>query len=188
MMPRSRQLSALLVLFCTALALAAASCSDDDDPTRPQPTTTAPDTTQPQPETETDEQALQALAEDWFEIAPSLLQPEGDLALAAEYLVDPYLGEVEAQAEEYRSQGVEVQVSDRSGQEIESLQIEGDTAVIVECVVDGDLLVDSDSGEVLNDSVAAIRTSTKAVATDQGWRLSERTTTDEFEGQDTCAE
>jgi hypothetical protein len=188
MMPRSRQLSALLVLFCTALALAAASCSDDDDPTRPQPTTTAPDTTQPQPETETDEQALEALAEDWYEASREAYRnAEFDLATVERYLVDPYLSAFVAAVEDYRAQGQTSRPGEASRHVIGEVAVDDESGFVEECIVDAEVLLD-EVGAVVNDEIVTSRTRTSAVMTSSGWRFSDREVLGDEEGGDQCDE
>lgn len=176
---RSRQLSIYLAVFCLALV----ACGDGEDDADPQPTTTSPSTTQ-SPE-EADEQALRQLAEDWDGAITEIYLEEASEASADQYLAEPYLTEFQAQLEDFRATGNQIEVTDRSGHQIESVDVEADAAAVIECVIDGDILRDQE-GTVLNDAVEVKRYSTSAQRTAEGWRFTDRTTLPTEEGE-VCA-
>lgn len=179
-MSRSRQLSVYLVASCLAFA---ACGGDDPDDAGPQPTTTAPSTTQPQ---DPDEQALRSLAEAWYETIRQIYDEGAETSTASDYLTEPYLGAFVRQVEEYRSGDETIESSPRSSHEVRSVEVNGDAAVVVECVIDADIVRAAD-GAVVNDSVVAKLYSTSAERTEEGWRLRDRETLVEQEG-DECAE
>ncbi|HEX7131111.1 MAG TPA: hypothetical protein VF228_00965 [Iamia sp.] len=176
-MSRSRQLSALLVVFCLFLA----ACGGDSDDPETQPTTTQPSTTTTQSQEEDDEQALRQLAEDWYLAIREIYDEEADLDLAAEYLIDPYLSGFQVQVNEYRAGDETIESSPDSTHDVVDVTVEGDSATVIECVVDADVLKAAD-GSVISDDVVAKLFSTSAIRTGDEWRLQERTTVDEAEG------
>lgn len=179
-MSRSRQLSALLVLFC----LVAGACGGDDgtDADR-QPTTTAPSTTRsPQEE---DEEALRQLAEDWYETSDAIYQHRQEPATAEGFLVDPYLTAYVEQARELVESGRVSEPSERSRLEILEVRVDGDTAVITQCSIDADVLK-GPNGEVIDDKVYAQLLETNAVRGEAGWRFNNRRMLSEEEGADEC--
>ncbi len=178
-MSRSRQLSAYLTVFCLAFA----ACGGDDEDARPQPTTTSPSTTQSQQQE--DEQALRHLAEDWYETYSEIFQSQGDGAVAVEFLMDPYLAQFQAQLEDLRESGNETVRNNQSRQIVEQITVDGDRAVVTECVVNANVLKSSD-GQVINDEVTVRRLETRAVRTEEGWRFTERSVLQELEGESEC--
>jgi hypothetical protein len=182
-MPRSRQLSALLIVF----ALALASCTDDgENDADPQPTTTQPSTTTTESPEAEDEQALRQLAEDWYEAYNVIFESRSSAEDAQTFLVDPYLRQFQTQFEDFVSSGNQTEISDRSSQRVEEVSIEGDRALVTECVVNANVLVDP-NGEVLNDEVGARRLESTAVRGSDGWRFSERRSLGDVEEAE-CAE
>lgn len=179
MSARSRQLSIYLMSFCLTLT----ACGGDSDDAEPQPTTTSPATTQSQQQA--DEQALRQLAEDWYETYSQAFESQGDGSTASEFLVDPYLTQFLTQLDDLRASGNETVRNGRSRQTIEEVTVEGDTAVVTECVVNANVLVDS-GGQVINDEVAVRRLETQAVRIEEGWRFSQRSVLDELESEGEC--
>lgn len=185
MMSRSRQLPALLVAFCAALVLAGACGGDDEPDADRQPTTTAPSTTA-SPEA-ADEAALRQLAEDWYEAVEAIYVGDREPEAAADYISDPYLSGFTEQVDQFKRSGRQAQITGESSHEIRSIIVEGDEATLIECVIDADVLLDAD-GSVLNDVVQANLYSTDAQRVDGGWRLTERETLAEEDGETSCPE
>lgn len=173
-----------LVSSCLALAVVACGGGDDDD-ARPQPTTTAPETTQSQEEQ--DEAALRQLAEDWYGFVEDVYLGREDVSVADAYIAEPYLSGFVEQVEQFAQDGHQIELSDRSSHEVRSVEVDGDQAVVVECVIDADVLLDA-NGSVLNDEIQANLYSTAAVKGPDGWRLSERETVVEEDGAAACAD
>ncbi|HEU5149859.1 MAG TPA: hypothetical protein VFU19_05150 [Iamia sp.] len=162
--------------------LLAACGGDDPDDARPQPTTTAPSTTQPQ---DPDEQALRSLAEDWFRAVRQAYMEDTDLADLEPLAVERYLAGVRDEIEAFRDSGNEARPGDRTRHEVLSVAVDGDAAVLVECVIDADLVLSS-QGQVLNDEVQANLYETDALRDGDEWRLSGRRTLDEVDGSIEC--
>lgn len=182
-MSRSRQLSALLVV----IGLVLAACGGDDaDEADPQPTTTAP-TTIESPEA-ADEAALRQLAEDWFDVSrQAYIDPDFDLARLDDFLTDDYLQGLTAQIEDYREAGHSSEPGEASRHMVEELTVEADSGLVTECIVDGEVLLDSD-GAVINDAVVTRTVETTAVRTAVGWRFSNRESIAEDQEGDQCGE
>jgi hypothetical protein len=184
-MPRSRQLSALLVV----LGLALAACGGDDDKDAdPQPTTTSPSTeattTTESPEA-ADEQALRHLAEDWYEASDAIYQGEAEPESAADYLIDPYLAAFVARARDVLAAGQISEPNEESRLEVKAIEIEGNDARVVECVIDADVLSGPD-GAVVNDDLVASLFETEAVREAGGWKFADRRTLAEVPGSTEC--
>jgi hypothetical protein len=178
-LPLSRQLSVLLIIFGVILL---PSCADDapEEP-RSQPTTTAPSTTTTTTSpAQADEAALRQLAEDWYRELGARFEAGASTDGADRYLMDPYLTQFEQQVQDFLDSGNQTEISERSDQTIESVEVEGDSGVVVECVVNANILRGPD-GDVINDEVAARRIETVARRGSDGWRLSERRILEELE-------
>ncbi|HYI62710.1 MAG TPA: hypothetical protein VEW93_12995 [Acidimicrobiales bacterium] len=179
----------MIVGLTFALVLLLGGCSDDDpspQTTDPAPTTTKPSTTLSQQQE--DEQALRQLAEEWFEAVRRIFVDGEDPAIAERYVTGDYLTEFRRHVQDDAANGhvTERDPQGRSRTTVEDVSVTGDRAEIVECVVDADVLKDGDTGEVINDEIAARRFITRAVQTDSGWRLSQRTTESRTEDSEIC--
>lgn len=179
-----------VALLCVALVVGTVLGCGDDDPPAP-PTTTAPSSSSTTPSStapattagpEDDEAALRRLAEEWFEVARQLYAGDSDTDQIAIYLVARYLDGFATQLEAFRMSGRKAELSQLSQHVVESLSIDGDSASLVECVVDADLLIDED-GNVLNNDATKKRYETTATRTESGWRLSDRIKVAESDGE-----
>lgn len=185
-----RHLGILLPGVAVALILVC-GCGRNEpaSPAGPAPTTTAPSSTLG-PEEEGDEQALTRLAEGWFEAIRRIFIDGEDLATAEQYVAGEYLEvfrqQVVDQAE--RGQRSERDPEDRTRTTVEDVSITGDEATVTECVINADVLVDGESGVVIDDSVGVRRYRTVAERTDAGWRFVQRTSVPIEEDDDSCPE
>lgn len=189
MRSRSSRFRLGLALLGAMLAVSVAGCSDDDPPPDPPTTTsttTAPSTTL-SPEEE-DEQALRQLAEDWYVTTQQIFNEGMDPSIAESLLTSEYLSRVKAEvARRDRNDLVShADPQNRSMHTVESVEVEGDTAVLGECIIDGDLLLKRSTGEIVNEAVAAFRYETRATRMNGRWVLSGRETLEEREGQTEC--
>lgn len=175
----------VLISLAVTLVTAGASCTDDDTADPPPPTTTSPATTA---EELTDEEQIEQLAIEWFTVIREITSRDGPSSLADGYLAGEYLNGFKQGIEERIRSGqvVRLDESGRTSNEIESISVGGDTGTVVQCIVDGDSLVDEVTGEVLDDSVTARRYATEATRTSDGWRFSSRTRIGEWKGQTQC--
>ena len=174
-------------LLCLSLATTA-SCGDDGaDEDRAQPTTTAPSTTESQQEQ--DERELRQLAEDWFEAIRDVYVDGADVTSTADkFLISPYRNEFLQQIQEFRASGDEVRrnADGLTTTEVQSIDVSGDDAVVTECIIDADIRVDGDTGEI-DDDIEATLVRTEAVRHDGDWRLAQTTSLTSIEGQARCA-
>jgi hypothetical protein len=169
-----------------AVVLAVTGCSDDgsDDPAVT-PTITNPTTTESREAA--DEAALRELTEGWYETLNAVLADGEDVALAEEYITGRYLEQFQTAVAERRAEGTTSESGPASREVIESIDVDGDMAVVETCVVD-DGVLRSPEGEVLDDNVYTYRFSTAAERTpDGGWRFNSRDRASEEEG-DLCDE
>lgn len=176
----------LLVLVLVAATLVA--CRDEGRQAPP-PTTTEPRTTTTLSQEQQDEQALRQLADDWFEAVRRILTREAQVDLAEGFLTDRYLSTFRDQMADLEASGqsVEADPAGRSTNTTKSVVIDGDDAELIECIIDGDLLMDA-NGNVLNGEVTARTVRTTAVRTADGWRFSDRTGITEHVGSSVCTE
>jgi len=172
--------------FCLALA----SCGGDDDKEAdPQPTTTSPSTestTTTEPPAQTDEQALRQLAEDWYLVVRKVTYGELDLEAAGEFAAGTYLEALENDVREFQASGNRGERDDRTRSLVEDVKIDENSAVVTECLVDYDRLLDP-SGGVLSDEVIATRFETAAERTADGWRFVDRDQLGDGTEGETCA-
>lgn len=180
-----------VVLLCVALVVGPMMGCGDDDDTPASPTTTAPSSSSTTPSStapvttaspDDDETALRHLAEEWFEVARRLYAGDNDTDQIALYLVARYLDGFITQLENFRASDRRAELSRLSDHAIESISIVGDSASLVECVLDADLLLDED-GNVLNDDATKKQYETIAMKTRSGWRLSDRIKLAETDGE-----
>lgn len=175
------------------LALTLLGCTDDsgDDDATPRPTTTQPSTTTTDATTTTepdDEAQLRQLAEDWWETSRALyLDSDRSTDEISDYLTGDYLTGTVSQVEDFRETGNTSQLAEGSRHVIEEVVVNGTSAVLTECFVNADVLLDQD-GNVLDDSVATRRYDTTASLGADGWRLVLRTQLGESQGGDQCGE
>ncbi|MGI8938038.1 MAG: hypothetical protein ACR2JF_07480 [Iamia sp.] len=157
-----------------------AACGSEDSADPPPPTTTSP--------TAADEEALRDLAEGWFEASRRIGIDGESPSLADQYLTAEYLTGFKDEIARRDSAG-EAVVGDpqgRSSNFVESIEVSGDEAQIVQCIVDADVLIRAADGSSLDDSVSAKRFESQAVETPSGWRFTSRSTVDEWEDQTEC--
>ena len=72
-------------------------------------------------------------------------------------------------------------------QRVTVVEIDGDRAVVQECVVDDGLIVRRDSGEVVDDSVSTHNVQGQMLRVDGVWKVSEARLLQKFEGVAGCA-
>ncbi len=70
---------------------------------------------------------------------------------------------------------------------IESIEIAGDNATVVDCSVDDSLLIDTTSGVVLNDEIATYRFQLTLSSSSGSWKTTSIQTLQEWDGEDGCA-
>ena len=72
-------------------------------------------------------------------------------------------------------------------QRVTVVEIDGDRAVVQECVVDDGLVVSRDTGEVVDDSVSTHNVQAEMLRVDGVWKVSEARLLQQFEGVAGCA-
>lgn len=177
------------MVVCACL-LAAASCGGDDDggddgADREPPTTTAPVTSTTLTQEEQDEEALRQLAEDWFDVSRAIFGGDATVEEAGQYLIDPYLTAFQMNLSTALADGRTVRLGDDSANTVEAVEVMGDSAVVHQCVVDADVLVNRD-GTVDDDRLVAFFYESEAVRADGEWKFADRRTIRSVEGADEC--
>lgn len=167
----------------TAVGAACGGGDDEADEPVGQPTTTEVSTTLTQ--AQQDEAEIRQLAQDWFEAVRSVARGEAEVAIFADLAIDPLLADISERIED-RAEGEVSREDSRSRTEVLSIEVDGDVATVVACVVNADVVLDVD-GEVLNDEVVARRNQSIVRRTADGWRMADLETLSTTEGE-TCDE
>lgn len=206
--PRRAVISAL----CVALVLALAGCSDDDSDiaatsttaadrtsttastsstsrdtttttTEATPVTTAPGTT-------AEQEVIDRYVGYWnarFNANAGVPNPD-DPALR-DFATGRQLDAVVAETQSNLDSGVafERAAEPHNIQRVTVVEIDGDRAVVQECVVDDGLVVSRDTGEVVDDSVSTHNVQAEMLRVDGVWKVSEARLLQQFEGVAGCA-
>lgn len=206
--PRRAVISAL----CVALVLALAGCSDDDSDaaatsttaadttsttastsstsrdtttttTEATPVTTAPGTT-------AEQEVIDRYVGYWdarFNANAGVPNPD-DPALR-DFATGRQLDAVVAETQSNLDAGVafERAAEPNNIQRVTVVEIDGDRAVVQECVVDDGLVVSRDTGEVVDDSVSTHNVQAEMLRVDGVWKVSEARLLQQFEGVAGCA-
>ena len=206
--PRRAVISAL----CVALALALAGCSDDDSDTAESSTTaadrtsttastssTSRDTTTTTteatpvttaPGTTAEQEVIDRYVGYWnarFNANAGVPNPD-DPALR-DFATGRQLDAVVAETQSNLDSGVafERAAEPHNIQRVTVVEIDGDRAVVQECVVDDGLVVSRDTGEVVDDSVSTHNVQAEMLRVDGVWKVSEARLLQQFEGVAGCA-
>ena len=209
--PRRAVISAL----CVALVLALAGCSDDDNPAAQTSTsagdttsttgsttstsTTAADTTTTTtdpvsattaPGTTPEQEVIDRYVGYWnarFNANAGVPNPD-DPALR-DFATGRQLDAVVAETQSNLDSGVafERAAEPHNIQRVTVVEIDGDRAVVQECVVDDGLVVSRDTGEVVDDSVSTHNVQAEMLRVDGVWKVSEARLLQQFEGVAGCA-
>ncbi len=206
--PRRAVISAL----CVALVLALAGCSDDDSDTAASSTTaadrtsttastssTSRDTTTTTteatpvttaPGTTAEQEVIDRYVGYWnarFNANAGVPNPE-DPALR-DFATGRQLDAVVAEPQSNLDSGVafERAAEPHNIQRVTVVEIDGDRAVVQECVVDDGLVVSRDTGEVVDDSVSTHNVQAEMLRVDGVWKVSEARLLQQFEGVAGCA-
>jgi len=206
--PRRAVISAL----CVALVLALAGCSDDDSDTAASSTTaadrtsttastssTSRDTTTTTteatpvttaPGTTAEQEVIDRYVGYWnarFNANAGVPNPD-DPALR-DFATGRQLDAVVAETQSNLDSGVafERAAEPHNIQRVTVVEIDGDRAVVQECVVDDGLVVSRDTGEVVDDSVCTHNVQAEMLRVDGVWKVSEARLLQQFEGVAGCA-
>lgn len=206
--PRRAVISAL----CVALVLALAGCSDDDSDTAASSTTaadrtsttastssTSRDTTTTTteatpvttaPGTTAEQEVIDRYVGYWnarFNANAGVPNPD-DPALR-DFATGRQLDAVVAETQSNLDSGVafERAAEPHNIQQVTVVEIDGDRAVVQECVVDDGLVVSRDTGEVVDDSVSTHNVQAEMLRVDGVWKVSEARLLQQFEGVAGCA-
>ena len=206
--PRRAVISAL----CVALVLALAGCSDDDSDTAASSTTaadrtsttastsstsrdTTPITTEATPVTTApgttaEQEVIDRYVGYWnarFNANAGVPNPD-DPALR-DFATGRQLDAVVAETQSNLDSGVafERAAEPHNIQRVTVVEIDGDRAVVQECVVDDGLVVSRDTGEVVDDSVSTHNVQAEMLRVDGVWKVSEARLLQQFEGVAGCA-
>lgn len=206
--PRRAVISAL----CVALVLALAGCSDDDSDTAASSTTaadrtsttasassTSRDTTTTTteatpvttaPGTTAEQEVIDRYVGYWnarFNANAGVPNPD-DPALR-HFATGRQLDAVVAETQSNLDSGVafERAAEPHNIQRVTVVEIDGDRAVVQECVVDDGLVVSRDTGEVVDDTVSTHNVQAEMLRVDGVWKVSEARLLQQFEGVAGCA-
>lgn len=203
---RSRP-SLLIVGALVALALGLAGCADDDpaqsastNTTRSSSPSTTGTTSTPSetsdatattgPQTTAEQEVIDRYVAYWaarFDANSGTPDPE-DPALR-EYTTGPQLDAVIAETQSNLDQGLAFQsaAEPHDYQRVNVVELDGDRAVVQECVVSDGVIVRRATGEVVNDDVATHNVRGELTRVDGVWRVSEARLIQRWEGVAGCA-
>jgi len=198
--------------LCVALVLALAGCSDDDSDTAASSTTaadrtsttastssTSRDTTTTTteatpvttaPGTTAEQEVIDRYVGYWnarFNANAGVPNPD-DPALR-DFATGRQLDAVVAETQSNLDSGVafERAAEPHNIQRVTVVEIDGDRAVVQECVVDDGLVVSRDTREVVDDSVSTHNVQAEMLRVDGVWKVSEARLLQQFEGVAGCA-
>lgn len=203
--PRGRVI-ALAVLLC----LSTLGCSGDDgatssttttEPRRTSTTTEATTSTAPTesttttsgsaPSGQTDEDEIVARYIGYWDarFAANSGTPNPDDPALRDFATGAQLDAVIAETRNNLQDGIALRPPDEptNFQRVEVIEIDGDHAVVQECVVDDQVVIRRDSGEVINDAVATHSVRGELQRIDGIWRVSEARLVQRWEGVAGCA-
>jgi hypothetical protein len=204
-LPRALAVAALLALVIQACSgdddeqpVAGAparttTSSDDSDTTTTQAsttTTTATATTEPAEEFDSVEDEIIARYRGYWDARFAANSPPNpDDPALREYATGDQLGHVIDEAEAHRADGVELRRPDSpvDFQTVSVVSVDGDAAVVQECVVNDTVIVRSDSGAVVDDAVATYNVRGDMQRVDGEWRLAAANQLQRWEGVAGCA-
>ena len=188
---RGRRALALVAGLAVVAALAGmAACGGDDEPSTSPTTssdqaTTTPSTTAPL----SPEEEAKAVYLEFVEVVYANLTggPNPDDPSLRTVATDPVLGELTDSLTTMQSENHLVERGSQTRQEILDTVVEGDSATIKVYSVGNDRTVDQDDGSVVDEGSSARLAEALLLRGDGGgWRVSDLTTTEIFDGQLQC--
>jgi hypothetical protein len=199
----------LVVVAAACVALLVTACSDDDDPppndasrsttasddedsatttTEAAASTTA--TTAAEEEFDSVEDEIIARYEGYWDARFAANSPPNpDDAALREYATGGQLDHVIAETQDNLDAGVEFRRADEPAdfREVSVLSVDGDSAVVQECVVNDNLVVRIGTGDVVDDGVATYNVRGDMQRVDGEWRLAAANQVQRWEGIAGCA-
>lgn len=115
--------------------------------------------------------------------------PDPDHPLLAQHATGAALERVRAFAQRNRDEGIVTALPEGSisREWPELVSVAGQTAQVRSCEIDDRLIIETGTGEVLDDKVVTLLTEATLVVEDGRWKVSEATFIDESEGVSGCA-
>lgn len=183
-----------------AAALALGACGGDDDQsaadlttstTAEETTTTAPPETTTTAALTPEEEVLAAYAAHWKAVRDAFAPPVPNPDLTA--LREHTTGEVLRYAIENAEKAVQdneayvVPDNDASNHRVEVLSIDGDTATVRDCTIDETVVINTASGEVIDDAVSTRLYISMLVRENGSWKTSVLRREADWEGVAGCA-
>ena len=203
-----------LIALAAFLSVAALGCSGDDGATPSTSTTaatgssttteaTAPTTTSESttnttaatsgstPPAQSAEQEIVARYIGYWNarLAANSGTPDPEAPALRDFATGAQLDAVIAETRTNLEQGLALRPADDPAdfQQVEVIEVDGDRAVVQECVVDDQVVIRRDSGEVVNDAVATHNVRGELQKIDGVWRVSEARLVQRWEGVAGCA-
>ena len=189
---RGRRALALVARLAVVAALAGmAACGGDDEPstspTTSSETTTTPSTTAPL----SPEEEAKAVYLEFVDVVERLVthDPNPDDPALAELAIDPVLSTMRDSVTTLRSENQVWQQGDRNSHQVFEQQMDGDSRVVLQdCLVENDVLIDRDSGAVVETQPLATRTLEVGMARQgNSWVVATIDIVDEVAGEVPCA-
>lgn len=201
-----------LVAVAVLLILGGVACSDDDSAapsttttteasrssttttttgstTTSEPTTSSSSSTAPAGQTVEDEIIARYIGYWDARLAANSGTPNPDDPALRDYATGAQLDAVVTETRANLEQGLALRPAENPHdlQQVQVIEIDGDRAVVQECVVDDLVVVRRDSGDVVNDAVATHNVRGELLRVDGVWRVSEARLVQRWEGVAGCA-
>lgn len=199
---RDRQASRVVVAVVVLAALLLAGCGDDDRSEASAPTTeaqatssssstsTTAATSTTEPVTSAEQEIIDRYVGYWeARFAANRGTPNPDDRALREYATGEQLQAVIAETRANLEQGLAFRRADdpHDFQQVTVVEVDGDRAVVQECVVSDGVIVRRDTGEVVNDEVATHNVRGELQRVDGVWRVSAARLIQQWEGVAGCA-
>lgn len=199
---------------CVALSLVVVACNGDDDDAAPTteradsttststrrttssttsstaPSTSAPSTSGTGGANEAEQEVIDRYVAYWdARTAANTGVPNPSDPALAEFATGEQLQAVVAETQSNLDEGLAFRSAEQPAnfREVRVVSIEGDVAVVQECVVDDGLVIRRDTGEVVNDSVTTQSVRGEMRRVDGAWRVAAATVIQFWEGVSGCA-
>ena len=204
----------MAVLAAVTLAIAPVSCSDDDEPmatttttssatsstestsssTTTDSTSTSTSSTTPTPTTAPGTTPEQEVIDRYIGYWNARFEanagtPDPNDPLLAQFATGAQLDAVVEETQSNLDDGLAIRQADdpHDFQKVTVVELEGDRAVVQECVVSDEVIYRRDSGEVVNDVVATHNVRGELQRIDGVWKVSSARLLQRFEGVAACA-
>jgi hypothetical protein len=168
------------------LAVGGCGCGGSDDDPSPPTTRRPPSTTSAPPTTASVESQVEEAYLAYWEMTERLLEaPDPDDPEIAERATGQVLGQLSDSLTTLRAQGHAVRSGPEYAHNLLSVDVQGDTGVVLDCAVDDAAVIDVASSEMVDERLVTVLLET-TLRYDGHWLVAEVDQQDSWEGKTTC--